>query len=202
MRYVYPGSEFFLSRIRKNSFHPEFASKNLSILTPKKVTKLLEIWSGLFIPDPDPDILPIPYPGYRGLKGTGSRIRNIVRNIVCRRSSLREGSRSWSGSGVASKRCRFTTLEYFLRKITKRLDSVPIFLKKKYTDIRLATDILVFIVSPMKFFSLCDSYLPFGYQMKCRCSSALCFEYALFMLIWIQDLCLYSDPDSSSDSNI
>jgi hypothetical protein len=29
----------------------------------------------LFIPDPDPDFLPIPDPGSRGQKGTGSRIR-------------------------------------------------------------------------------------------------------------------------------
>jgi hypothetical protein len=30
----------------------------------------------LFIPDPDPDFLPIPDPRSRGQKGTGSRIRN------------------------------------------------------------------------------------------------------------------------------
>ncbi len=33
---------------------PESASKNLSILTKKIDTKLWEIWSGLFIPNPDP----------------------------------------------------------------------------------------------------------------------------------------------------
>jgi hypothetical protein len=40
------------------------------------VPKLSEIWPGLFIPDPDPDpdILPIPDPGSRVKKGTGSRI--------------------------------------------------------------------------------------------------------------------------------
>jgi hypothetical protein len=38
------------------------------------VSKLSEIRSRLFIPDPDPDILPIPDPGSRGQKGTGSRI--------------------------------------------------------------------------------------------------------------------------------
>ncbi len=45
-----------LSRIRIFSFSisdPGSASKNLSILTPKIVSKLSEIWSGLFIPDPD-----------------------------------------------------------------------------------------------------------------------------------------------------
>jgi hypothetical protein len=48
--------------------------ENLSILTRKTVAKLSKIWSGLFIPDPDPDFLPIPDPGSRGQKGTGSRI--------------------------------------------------------------------------------------------------------------------------------
>ncbi len=60
-----------LSKIRiffildQNFSHPDpgFASKNLRILTQKIVCKLSEIWSGLFIPDPDPDFLPIPNPG-------------------------------------------------------------------------------------------------------------------------------------------
>ncbi len=59
-----------------NFFHPESASKNLSILTQKIVSKLSEIWSGSFIPDPDPNILATPDPGSGGQKGTGSRIRN------------------------------------------------------------------------------------------------------------------------------
>ncbi len=68
---VHPGSEFFLSQIPDpNFFHPGSASKNLSILTQKIVSKLSEIWPGLFIPDPD--FLPIPDPGSRGQKGTGS----------------------------------------------------------------------------------------------------------------------------------
>ena len=59
---------------------PGSASKNLSILTQKivLVSKHSEIWSGFFIPDPDPDFLPIPDPGFRGQKGTGSRIRNTA----------------------------------------------------------------------------------------------------------------------------
>jgi hypothetical protein len=52
------------------------------ILTKKMVSKLSEIRSGLFIPDPDPDFLPIPDPGYRGQKGTGSRIRNTGSNSL------------------------------------------------------------------------------------------------------------------------
>jgi len=54
-----PGSNFFPSRIPyPNFFHPGSASKNLSILTPKMVSKRWEIWSGLFIPDPDPAFFP------------------------------------------------------------------------------------------------------------------------------------------------
>ncbi len=48
-----------------NFFHPISASKNLSILTQKMVSILSEIRSGLFIPDPDPDLLPIPDPWSR-----------------------------------------------------------------------------------------------------------------------------------------
>jgi hypothetical protein len=47
-------------------------------LTQKIVFKLSEVCSGMLIPDPDLDFLPIPNPGSRGQKGTGSRIR--IRN--------------------------------------------------------------------------------------------------------------------------
>jgi hypothetical protein len=46
------------------------ASKNLRIFNPKFFSKLS---------DPDLDFLPIPEPGSRGQKGTGSRIQ--IRNI-------------------------------------------------------------------------------------------------------------------------
>jgi hypothetical protein len=61
-------------RIRyTNFFHPGSASKNLSILTQKIVSNLLEIRSGLFIPDPDPDFfLPIPDPGVKKAPDPGS----------------------------------------------------------------------------------------------------------------------------------
>jgi hypothetical protein len=51
------------------------------------VSKHSEIWSGLFIPDPGPNFLPIPDPCSRGQKGTGSRIRirNTARNAVVSR---------------------------------------------------------------------------------------------------------------------
>jgi hypothetical protein len=59
---------------------PGSASQNLGIFTQKIDSKLSEIWSGMFIPDPDLDFLPIPDPGSRGQKGTGSRIR--IRNTA------------------------------------------------------------------------------------------------------------------------
>ncbi len=42
---------------------------------PKNCSKLSKIWSGMVIPDPDLDFWPIPDPGSRGQKGTGSRIQ-------------------------------------------------------------------------------------------------------------------------------
>ncbi len=58
IRDVYPWS-----RIQNFSYRdPGSASKNLSILTQKIASKLSEIWSRLFIPDLDPDFLPIPDP--------------------------------------------------------------------------------------------------------------------------------------------
>ncbi len=69
-----PGSEFFPSWIPDpNSFHPG------SRIRIKEIK-----YFGLFIPDPDPDFLPIPDPGSRGQKGTGSRIRiyNTAQNAT------------------------------------------------------------------------------------------------------------------------
>ncbi len=56
------------------------ASKNLSILTQKIVSKLPEIWSGMFFPDPDLDILPIPDPEVKQALDPGSWIR--IRNTA------------------------------------------------------------------------------------------------------------------------
>ncbi len=77
---VHPRSRirlFSISDPRSEIFHPgsRIHIKELSILTQKIVFKLSEIWSGLFIPDPDPNFLPIPDLGSRGQKNTGSRIR-------------------------------------------------------------------------------------------------------------------------------
>jgi hypothetical protein len=61
------------------------ASKNLSFFSPKKWFRSFRKYdpgcsSRIWIPKPDPDFLPIPDPGSRGQKGTGSRIR--IRNTA------------------------------------------------------------------------------------------------------------------------
>ncbi len=78
IRDAYPGRRIRIFSIPDSGS----ASKNWGILTQKIVSKLSEIWSGLFIPDPAPDFLPIPDPvfHYRGQKGTGPPIRNNVQN--------------------------------------------------------------------------------------------------------------------------
>jgi hypothetical protein len=72
--FFHPGSRIHGqkdSRIQDPAPHPE----NLSILTQTIVSKLSEIWSKIFIPDPDLDFLPIPDPGFTGQEGTEFRIR-------------------------------------------------------------------------------------------------------------------------------
>ncbi len=51
--------------------------KEFKYFNPKNCFKHSELWAGLFIPDPDPDFLPIP-DRYSGKTGTGSRIQ--IRN--------------------------------------------------------------------------------------------------------------------------
>ncbi len=51
---------------------PGSATKNLSILTQKIVSILSIICSGMFIPDPDLDFLPIPEPGFNQAPAPGS----------------------------------------------------------------------------------------------------------------------------------
>ncbi len=77
-----------------NFFFPGSASKNLSIFSKKMVSKLSEISSELFIPDSDPDFLPVLDPGSKGHKSPGSRIR--IRNIGC--GSRMFPYRYWFGS--------------------------------------------------------------------------------------------------------
>ncbi len=83
-----PGSDFFHpgSRFRTVSIpDPGSASKNLSVLTPKKwflSSRKYDPGCSSRIPDPDADFYPsrIPDPGSRGQKGNGSRIR--IRNTA------------------------------------------------------------------------------------------------------------------------
>ncbi len=69
----------FPSRIPDpNFFHPGSASKNLGVLAEKMVSKLKEIWSGLFISDLGSGSWLSTHPGSRGQKGTESRIQHTV----------------------------------------------------------------------------------------------------------------------------
>jgi hypothetical protein len=78
IRDVYPGSQVRLfSMPDPTCLHPgsRILIKEFQYFNPKKmVSKLLKIWSGLFIPDLDADFLLIPDPRSRGQKGTQSRI--------------------------------------------------------------------------------------------------------------------------------
>ncbi len=67
-----------------NFFHPgsRIRIEEFKYFNPKIVSKLLELWSGLFIPDPDPDFLPIPDPGSRGKKGPGSGSATLLMKKV------------------------------------------------------------------------------------------------------------------------
>ncbi len=57
-----PGSEFFHPGSRVKKIPDPAISVKESIFNPKIVSKLSEIWSGMFTPDPDLDFLPIPDP--------------------------------------------------------------------------------------------------------------------------------------------
>ena len=76
IRDVYPGSGIRIFSIPD----PGSASKNLSILTQRKTKKWVlssrkyDPGCSSRIPDKGADFLPIPDPGSRGQKGTGSRI--------------------------------------------------------------------------------------------------------------------------------
>ncbi len=104
--FFHPASEFFYPV--SEFFRPGFESKNLSILTQKIVSTFS---------DPDPDFLPIPVPGSRGQKGTGSRIRSTA-------SHLRLGlfARRWpaGGSGPPPTLILLTPVRLGLRVVLRR----------------------------------------------------------------------------------
>jgi hypothetical protein len=50
--------------------------------------------SVMFIPDPELDFLPIPDPGFRGQKGTGSKIRNTVFYIIFLKNRIKKDLRT------------------------------------------------------------------------------------------------------------
>ncbi len=84
-----------LSRIR--IFSSRFPDPNFFHPGSRDVSKLSEIWSWLFIPDPDPDFLPIPDPGSMGQKSTESRIRisNTAWYSIWILVNVADGSLSW-----------------------------------------------------------------------------------------------------------
>ncbi len=90
IRDVYPGSEFFPSRILIFPSRIPIRIKEISIFLTKKKWFLSsrkydpDCSSRIGIPDPEPDFLPIPDPGSRGQKATGSA--TLLRWFVCRKS--------------------------------------------------------------------------------------------------------------------
>jgi hypothetical protein len=72
----------------------------------------------LFVPDSDPDFLPIPYPGSRGQKGTGSRVR--IRNTGKKDEKVdSEGLRY--GTYLGNNVQRFLVASSKLREIVVRI---------------------------------------------------------------------------------
>jgi hypothetical protein len=66
----------------------------------------------LFIPDPDRDFLPIPYPGSRSQKGTGSRIRPESGSKLCAEFG------SGSGQGTYGTYLETQNLKILVEKIS------------------------------------------------------------------------------------
>jgi hypothetical protein len=83
--YSIPDPNFFIP-------DPGSASKNISILTPKKWFLNSRKYdpgcsSRIRIPDPDPDFLLIPDPGSRGQKGAKGRGKGLSAKFTCVKSS-------------------------------------------------------------------------------------------------------------------
>ncbi len=73
-----------------------FTSKNVSIWTQKIVSQLSELWSGLFIPDPDPDFLPISDPGVKTAPDPGSEtLEGVKGNWEWPLRAPRRGACTW-----------------------------------------------------------------------------------------------------------
>jgi hypothetical protein len=79
-----------------NFLNPGSASKNLSILTYKLVSKLLEICFGLFIPDPDLTFYPsrIPDPGVKKAPDPGSGSATLHGGIMPVQGKIREPNKA------------------------------------------------------------------------------------------------------------
>jgi hypothetical protein len=103
IRDVYPGSKIYHTGSRVEKI-PDRHQRILLFLTQKIFTKLPEIWSRMFIPDPD-----FFHPESRGHKSTGSRTRNtdgdMERSNYWKQLSLLLWGRA-SGGHSSSRRSR------------------------------------------------------------------------------------------------
>jgi hypothetical protein len=90
-----------VSRVKWLWFPEWMRIKKLKYFYPKKnVSMLSEIWSGIFITDPDPGSRFFTHPGSRGQRGTGSRIRNT--ELYYGNVHQLEGSVRWDDLGFES----------------------------------------------------------------------------------------------------
>jgi hypothetical protein len=96
-----------------------FASKNLSVFNPKIVSMFSEI-SGMFIPDPDLDFLPISDPVV--IKAPGSRIR--IRNTAFQMVLLEVETATTEGLFDLSGTCKWLTFQELHLKVWMTFQAV------------------------------------------------------------------------------
>ncbi len=97
------------------------------------VSKFSEIWSGLFIPDPDPEFLPTPDPGVKNGIGSRIRIRNTAWNLWCWRRGRPRWRPHWSPwaagcppSPAPSSKTGFSTLGKHDQDTKNNLEQIQI----------------------------------------------------------------------------
>jgi hypothetical protein len=72
IRDVYPRIRIFSIPDPGSQIQFRILVKKFKYFNPKMVSKLSEIWSGMFVPDPDLDFSPIPDPGVKKAPDPGS----------------------------------------------------------------------------------------------------------------------------------
>ncbi len=140
-----PDPNFFHhgSRITGSEFYPEWwidpgsASKNLNILITNIVSKLSEIRSGLFIPDPGPGSWFFTHPRSRGQKGTDPGSGSAT---VAGSTNKKDGSSSRDAfnniDAIMSRKVATegSPARQQLTKLNKFLHSLPLYICKKTKD--------------------------------------------------------------------